>query len=391
MNGSSAKKSKPLRIGILTHNYPAYQKESKDAGKFVYAFSHELSKKSAVFVLCPDYNNKTEINDKLVPVSWFDWGSDGTKFGNWSYFSPFTYVNVLKLFRSGNRVVLEFVKRNKINYLLSFWNFPSGVFALHANEELNIPYSTWALGSDIYFYSKLPLVRQIISKVILRADKVFGNSIDICKAIKNLTGRSAKVLPTSNSVSVKDIKIPNLNKKLFNFLYLARLEKVKGPDLLIEAAKLLTEKKQNFEINIIGTGSMYEDLKRRISEYKLNNKVKLLGYIEDQSLVNGYLGESDCLVIPSRSESFPLVITEALQVGLPIIGSNVGDVGSFVGKNKIGMVFSSESSELLANCMEDMIIKGKRLRKTNQAKMLKLAKNFELKNIVDKFYNSTNV
>lgn len=391
MNGLLVKKARPQRIGILTHNYPVYKNESKDAGKFVYAFAHELSKKSAVFVLCPDYGTGTKASERRVPVTWFNWGSNGKKFGNWSYYSPFSYLNAFRLFRRGNEAVSEFVTNNRIDYLISFWNFPSGVFALHANEELKIPYSTWALGSDIYFYSKLPIVRQIVSKVVKRADKVFGNSIDICKAIKGLTGRSAEVLLTSNLISIKDAKSPNLNKKLFNFLYLARLEKVKGPDLLIEATKILMEKRQDFEVNMIGTGSMYEGLQRKINDYKLNTKIKLHGYIEDQSIVNGYLKESDCLVIPSRSESFPLVITEAIQVGIPILGSDVGDVGYYVNKNKLGMVFSNGPSELLAGCMEKMITKGKELRKANSDKMFKLAREFELRNIVDKFYNSIHV
>ncbi len=378
---------KKLRIGLLTHNYPTKQTESKDAGRFVYAFAHALSRKAKPYVFCPDYGGEKEI-DLKVPVTWFDWGGGNEKFGNWKMYSPLSAVKFIKLTSTGCKEVLKFVNDNDIDYLISFWNFPSGVFGLYAKKKFGIHYSTWALGSDIYIYPKLPIVRQIVKRVLRNADIAFGNSYDIGRAIKKLSGAKSTFLPTSNLIENKKYKKPKLDKKKTNFLYLARLEKVKGPDVLIEAAGVLSTKTTNFTVTFIGSGSMSSELKDQIRRLHLEKIVKILGYIEDQQTVNGFIIESDCLVIPSRSESFPLVVTEALLPSLPMIGSNVGDMPEFVGKNNIGYIFPKENSRALAKVMLKMIKNAKKMKRSNKKKMHKLAEDFRLDRIVDKFLSS---
>lgn len=370
-----------MRIGILTHNYPVDAKESKDAGKFIYTFSHAIAEKEKVFVLCPDYGG-IKVKDKKVPVTWFDWGGSKDKFGAWGLLSPLSLIKFLKLVKAGNREVIKFIENNKIDYLLCFWNFPSGVFGWYANKKLGIRYSTWALGSDIYIYPKLPIARQIIQIVLRNADKRFGNSYNINKSIEKLCGKKAIFLPTSNLVNLKAIKKTDLSKKNYNFLCIARLENVKGLDILLEATNILKRKNINFTVTSIGGGTMLNYLKDKSDEYGLTENFRVLGYVENQRIVNGFLKESDCLIIPSRSESFPLVVTEALQTNLPMIGSDVGDMPSFIGKNRLGLIFKKEDPHDLANKMLLMIKKGKILRKRNAKKMKRLSSQFRLENIV---------
>lgn len=375
------------RIGILTHNYPLYPEESKDAGKFVYNFAHKLAKKHKVFVFCPDYGGKKE-KDTKVPVTWFDWKGDEEKFGNWKFYSPFSIWKFTKLMFFGCKDVIRFIRDNKIDYVLSFWNLPSGVFALWAKKKLGVSYSTWALGSDIYLYPKYPFLRQATRLVLKNADKVFVNSFDIGKVIKKLCGVNTFFLPAANTLEMKTCKKPNLDEDKFNFLCIARLERVKGIDILVEAAKILSKKERNFKVSFIGGGSMFADIKKLIENYKIKKVVNILGYVEDQAIVNGYLKACDCLIIPSRSESFPLVITEALQASLPMIGSNVGDMPEFIGENKLGYVFPKENAKSLAKVMEKMMKDGKNIRKTRKNSMKKLSLSFKLNRIVDKFLAS---
>src|SRR5258708_794895 len=387
---NASKKEGKLRIGILTHNYPKDSKESRDAGKFIYTYSHELSKQANVFVFCPDYGGKKE-KDTKVPVTWFDWGGNGKKFGSWNFFSPTSVFRFVKLITSGNKELIRFIKEREIDYLLCFWTFPSGIFAYFAKKKLGIGYSTWSLGSDIYIYPKLPVVIQLTQIVLKDADHRFGNSYDICKAIKKISGMTAEFLTTSNPIMIKKYISPKLNEHNYNFLCIARLEKVKGPDILLEAAKLLKQKSNDFSITFIGSGSMFSSLNDRVKEYGLSDNVKILGYVEDQALVNGYLKNSDCLIIPSRSESFPLVITEAIQTGLSMIGSDVGDMPLFIKGNKIGFIFKKENSEDLASCMGKMMKHGRVLGKKNKSLMKKLSDQFKMESIVENFLSSITI
>ncbi|MDO8638528.1 MAG: glycosyltransferase family 4 protein [Candidatus Daviesbacteria bacterium] len=372
-----------MKIGIITHNYPLYKGQSKDAGKFIYGFAHILSSKvDKVFVLCPNYEGEKE-KYKDIPVTWFSWIGGSKKLGNLKKWNPLSWFLVLNLLLSGQKATVEFVKTNKIDYLIVFWNFPGGVFAWYANKKLAVPYVTWALGSDIFVYGNLPIAKILISLVLKNATFAFGNSINICQTIENKFRKKSVFLPTSNLLLTKNSSAPKLNKNKFNFLYVGRLELVKGPDVLLDAIEKLSKKRRDFQLYMIGEGSMADWLNSEFKKRNLGELVSLLGYVEDQKVVNGFFMHSDCLVIPSRSESFPLVITEALQASLPMIGSDVGDMPLFIPKNKLGFIFKKEDSDDLANVMDRMIKSGSKIKNHSKVKMKELANKFNLDNIVD--------
>lgn len=379
-----------MNVGIITHNYPLYQGQSKDAGKFIYNFAQTLSfKVGKVFVLCPNFKGKKE-KYKNVPVTWFKWRGGGSKLGSLTWWSPTGWWMILDLLINGQRATADFVKQNSIDYLIVFWNFPGGVFAWYANRKLGIPYLTWALGSDIFVYGKLPIIKQLINLVLTRATYSFGNSFNICRTIVKEFGKKSLFLPTANSLALKENLIPKLNKLKFNFLYVGRMESVKGPDILIDAVTILNQKRNDFHIFMIGEGSMESLLKDEVSKRNLSELISILGYIEDQKVVNGYFLNTDCLVIPSRSESFPLVITEALQAGLPMIGSSVGDMPFFIPKHGLGFVFKKEDPKGLAKIMDKTIERGKDIRKNKKTYMKKLAGAFNINNIADSLISYIN-
>lgn len=374
-----------MRIGIITHNYPLYTGQSKDAGNFVFNFAQKLSTKvDKVFVFCPNFEGRKE-NYKKVPVTWFSWRGGNKKLGALSPFNPVDILSFIDLIRQGNHQIINFINTNQIDICLAFWSFPGGLFAASAKNKLNTPFATWVLGSDIYVYSRLPIIRQLIQYVLKKSNYCFGNSLDICQQVKQISGVSCDFLPTSNSVKLTKIKKPSLSKGKFNFLYVGRLEKVKGVDVLLKAIYQLSQKNQDFKVYMIGTGSLLNELKKIAKLLKIENFVSILGYVENQKVVNGYFKSADALIIPSRSESFPLVVSEALQAALPIIGADVGDIPLFLNKYQIGFIFPKEDVDGLTAVMEKMISQASEIKKSKKKLMLKLAKEFSLDSIVNKF------
>jgi len=114
-------------------------------------------------------------------------------------------------------------------------------------------------------------------------------------------------------------------RPLMQFLCVGRLEHQKGLDILIEAASILREVKNDFCINIVGDGTLREDLARQISERSLDVHVQLLGSVPRDELVAQY-GSSDAFVLPSRWEGMPLTLLEAWAAGLPVIVTEVGGI-----------------------------------------------------------------
>src|SRR5258708_28485886 len=256
------KKTNRLKIGILTHNYPINSKERKDAGIFIYDFCQELSKHADVFVFCPDFGGKKEIYKK-VKVTWFDWKGGNEKFGNWKLFNPLYVLKFFKLIYIGQSKAIEFARKNNLDYCLTCWTLPSAIFGLRIKQALNISYATWSLGSDVNKYVKIPILGQLIYLSLKSADSLFANSFALSRKVEGICGRRCDFMPAITTFnSRKDIRI-QIDDNFYNFLFVGRLEKVKGLDILLSAVKKLSNKEASFRINLLGGGTLLEELKNK--------------------------------------------------------------------------------------------------------------------------------
>jgi glycosyltransferase involved in cell wall biosynthesis len=65
-----------------------------------------------------------------------------------------------------------------------------------------------------------------------------------------------------------------------------------------------------------------------------------------------YLEVADYIVIPSRIESIPVILSDALQKGCPMIATNVGDMGKMLIEHQAGYVVAPENPPALAHTLE---------------------------------------
>jgi glycosyltransferase involved in cell wall biosynthesis len=77
-------------------------------------------------------------------------------------------------------------------------------------------------------------------------------------------------------------------------------------------------KRDDFYILIVGDGDEYENLKKEIEKEKLEDRVRLLGFIPSDEIPY-YLKASDIFLYPSLKEGFGIVVLEAMAVGLPVV------------------------------------------------------------------------
>jgi len=81
-------------------------------------------------------------------------------------------------------------------------------------------------------------------------------------------------------------------------------------------------------------GGLAERVRR---DERLSGRVTFTGHVDGERLLS-YLYAADCVVIPSRSESMPVVFAEGIQAGKRFIVSDVGDLGYFVDRYELGEV-----------------------------------------------------
>ncbi len=181
-----------------------------------------------------------------------------------------------------------------------------------------------------------------------------------------------------NGVNVHKFKQrPEKADKTTRFLFVGRLEKQKGLEYLIQAAKFL--KGQNdFEIIIVGDGEEAVDLKKITTELEVEDIVKFTGKVSEEALLDHYT-RCDIFVLPSLWEGLPLTLLEAASAGLPIISTEVGGIPSIFAHGENAMLVKARKSRELAEEMQKLI-RDKELQKTLSTSARKLAEKYSWEN-----------
>jgi glycosyltransferase involved in cell wall biosynthesis len=134
---------------------------------------------------------------------------------------------------------------------------------------------------------------------------------------------------------------------LFKILFLGRVSKIKGLDILLPAIAKVVKKNPNIILLIVGPD--YENYKEKllliIKSLKIENKVKFLGKL-DRSLINKAYVDSDIFVLPSYSENFGLTIIESLACGCPVIITKNVNISNEIHKNGLGKVVNVDPEEI---------------------------------------------
>jgi glycosyltransferase involved in cell wall biosynthesis len=133
-----------------------------------------------------------------------------------------------------------------------------------------------------------------------------------------------------------------------------RIEKVKGIDLLLQSMAYLKEEEVSAHLTVVGRGAMEGWARNFINEKALEEQVSWKGNVPDETLASLY-ESSDCVVIPSRAESIPLVFSEALRFNKDMIVTDVGDMGMLGRRYEVAWVIPPENIMALKEIMKKRV------------------------------------
>lgn len=151
--------------------------------------------------------------------------------------------------------------------------------------------------------------------------------------------------------------VPKLQETKENYaLFVGRLSPEKGIDTMLAAWRLkasngLGQKGQNFlgSLKIVGDGPLADQVAMAAQEIP---GVEWLGR-QPQEQVQKLMQNAKMLVFPSVwYEGFPMVIVEALALGLPVVASNLGSLSSLVDSGRTGLHFRPGDADDLAAKVE---------------------------------------
>ena len=144
------------------------------------------------------------------------------------------------------------------------------------------------------------------------------------------------------------------------FLFLGRLDKAKGIDLLCQAFLQISDKNHEFQLIIAGWGPLEASLR---DKYRLHTNIEFTGAVfggQKEELFR----ECDVLVVPSIApESFGLVICEAYFHGIPVIATQVGGFSEIIRDGETGLLVKSGSVDELYSALARVSNEHNLLRK----------------------------
>jgi glycosyltransferase involved in cell wall biosynthesis len=129
----------------------------------------------------------------------------------------------------------------------------------------------------------------------------------------------------------------------------------KGHDYLIQACRILADKKLNFRCRIAGDGPDEAMLSDLIKDLKLESFVELVGRVQD---VPQFLSDLDVLCVPSRNEGLGTILLEGVFAGCALVGASVGGISEIIHDHETGLLVPPHNVPALARALEEVITKS---------------------------------
>jgi glycosyltransferase involved in cell wall biosynthesis len=160
---------------------------------------------------------------------------------------------------------------------------------------------------------------------------------------------------------------------IIDVLYVGRLENRKGIDVLLAAAPSLLARFPDMLLTVVGDdalpatgGASYRQIFERTADATLRQRVHFTGILSDAELERRYAA-CNIVVMPSRYESFGLVLLEAMRYGKPIVSSNVGGIAEVIRDGETGLLVPPGDAAALESAIASLAADASLRQRLGQA------------------------
>lgn len=267
---------------------------------------------------------------------------------------PWLQLLAIPYIISGFFKCIKICRKFKPDIIHAHWPFPHAYIALGAAKLFKIPLVLNFHGAELLLIRKKKWVKPLLKFAIGQAQAVFANSSFTAGKIKALRNVDVEWSPygTTLETGTGNAEPHAINGK-FKILFVGRHIERKGIRYLIEAAKYLP--RDQFEIRIVGVGDLTEQLKELAAHVSGNSaEIIFTGKLSPEALASEYK-TANVFTLPAivdskgDTEGLGVVLIEAMELGLPIVASNVGGIPDVVIDGETGILVPEKDPEALAN------------------------------------------
>lgn len=265
--------------------------------------------------------------------------------------------------------------REDIDIVNSHWLVPNGGVGSLVTSLMSKPHVLTLHARGVLFIDRIPLKSKFVKFVYSNSDMILPVSTHIRDVFIQATNEDLdpddrfRIQPMGAHTSEFDLQQwPELKSERSiedgtRALFVGRLADKKGLRYLIDAVELLVGRDRslhNFELTIVGTGPLEDDLQDYVKTRNLDDYISFTGWVSEDELNKQYVA-ADFVIVPSietesgDTEGMPTVISEAFASENPVIGTDVGGIGDVVRNGVNGFVIEQKNADALATSIERLI------------------------------------
>jgi len=311
-------------LALVTTSYPGDTPGSEAAGSFVEDFARELARHARVTVLAASTGvSEQRAGDLTVrrfrvprlPLSLL------------SAANPADWPALVSTLRSGGAALERLCLDDRPDHIFALWALPSGYWARSVGRRHGIAYSTWALGSDIWSLGRLPVIRGVLKRVLADASRRYADGLALANDVAAICGLACDFLPSTRRLPPAS-DVGRRPGPPYRLAFLGRWHPNKGVDLMLDALARLDDADwaRIADIRIFGGGPLEPQVRAAAGSLQSSGRPITIGGYLDRQGASDLIGSADYLLLPSRIESIPVIFSDAIQLGTPLIATPVGDL-----------------------------------------------------------------
>jgi colanic acid/amylovoran biosynthesis glycosyltransferase len=280
-------------------------------------------------------------------------------------FSPFwLFYNGVRLF-TGRRVEVEKILSKREARLIHAHFGPVGYLLVNSKLKLRLPMVTTFYGADLNPSVRLYGIIRNWHKDLFKAGDLFlVEGAYMQQRLIELGCPPEKIQIQRIAIPVKEMPW-RLRKKIVGrptvVLFSGRFVEKKGLMYALEAVYELKQEGKSIEFRIAGDGPQEQQVKRFITDRKMTDYTRLLGFLNYKDYLQE-MDKADIFLQPSiiaqngeTEGGAPTTILEAQAMGLPIVSTLHCDIPNVVVPGRSALLVEERNSSALANSLRDLL------------------------------------
>ena len=247
--------------------------------------------------------------------------------------------------------IIRTVYKENIGVIIGIQMVLHGLQAAMAGYLTRTPFILSVIGSDIYVHMQKQWKRPFLKWALKWAGAILVKGSRSRRMLVE-AGISSDKIFESQDYQDENRFVPKDMEKQWDLLFVGNLVPVKRVHALIEAVAEVLKHMRNIHLGILGDGLEQAKLEQLVQNLGIMENVEFLGRKND---AENYINASKAVALVSQSEGVPAVAIEAMYCGVPVILTDVGDIGGMFINEKNALLVPPNDKKALVKAIIRML------------------------------------